>query len=88
MRYVVKKYHLLLQYFSPKRPQIAGTFQKILRRSISTDPPHPHPPTPPPSEKKSEISQYKKVTSFLTDYIHSNSGRDKGSNNELNAWQI
>ena len=37
----VKKYHLVLQYFAPKCPQNAGTFQKILRLSIPTD---PHPP--------------------------------------------
>ena len=59
MRYVVKICHLVLQYFAQKCPQNAGTFQKILRRSIPTD---PH-----PSKKKSEICQYKNVTSFLTD---------------------
>ena len=34
-----KKCHLVLQYFAPKWPQTdAGTFQKMLRRSIPTDP--------------------------------------------------
>ena len=51
MRYVVNKCHFVLQYFAPKCPQNAGTFQKILRRSIPTD--------PPPRKQKSNLSLQK-----------------------------
>ena len=56
MRYVVKKWHLVLQYFVPKCPQNAGTFQRPIFQIFSGGA-CPLPPPPRAKQNQSVITK-------------------------------